>query len=233
MVSVKTNGEIVGDGYEFPCDRQYEVPRGNIVLGKELGSGNFGCVYQAVVRNLLAPSSTSIVAVKKLKDFYSVKDVLDLVNEMEVMKMIPKHENVVSLLGCCTSPDGPLMVIVECALNGSLIGYLTNLRQPNNGIVAPKSEQEVARLIRQFLKFSHQLAFGMEHLAAVKCVHRDLAARNVLLDISFNVKISDFGLARDLKAADYYRRNAEAVLPIRWMAPESLTDGKYDSFSDM
>jgi fibroblast growth factor receptor 2 len=234
MISVKTKGEIVGNGYEFPCDEQYEVARDKVILGKELGSGNFGCVYQAEVKDHFASGVTTIAAVKQLKDGYSDKDVLDLINEMEVMKMIPKHDNIINLLGCCTGPDGPLLVIVECALNGSLIDYLKDLRKPNaEGNVPQKSPKEVDLLIQQFLKFSYQIASGMEFLASVKCIHRDLAARNVLIDISYNMKISDFGLARDIRDSDYYRRNTDAELPIHWMAPESLTDSKYDSSSDV
>jgi Protein tyrosine and serine/threonine kinase len=234
LISVKTKGEIVGDGYAYPDDEQYEVARENITLGNILGAGNFGCVYQAEVRDLFAAGISTIAAVKMLKDGYSDKDVMDLYNEKEVMKTIPKHENVINLLGCCSSPDGPLLVIVECALNGSLIDYLKDLRKPNSdGAVPPKSPQEIDLLIKQFLKFSYQIANGMEHLASVKCVHRDLAARNVLIDISYNMKISDFGLARDINRSEYYRRNADAELPIHWMAPEALTDGKYDLCSDV
>jgi len=47
------------------------------------------------------------------------------------------------------------------------------------------------------------------------------------------VKIGDFGLARMLSQQDYYRKTGEALLPVRWMAPESLLDAIFTSHSDI
>ena len=47
------------------------------------------------------------------------------------------------------------------------------------------------------------------------------------------VKIGDFGLARDVYKSDYYRKRGEGLLPVRWMPPESLTDGIFNKHSDV
>lgn len=52
--------------------------------------------------------------------------------------------------------------------------------------------------------------------------YRDIAARNCLVDEEGNVKIADFGMARSLYSNEYYRVEGQFVLPIRWMAWESL-----------
>ena len=59
-----------------------------------------------------------------------------------------------------------------------------------------------------------------------RCVHRDLAARNVLVCADGVVKIADFGLARNLSDSEYYRKNSDGKLPVKWMSPESLFDRK-------
>ena len=56
---------------------------------------------------------------------------MDLVSEMEMMKMIGKHTNILNLLGCCTQ-DGPLYVIVEFAPYGNLRDFLRQHR-PSSG----------------------------------------------------------------------------------------------------
>jgi len=56
----------------------------------------------------------------------------------------------------------------------------------------------------------------MEYLAAHHYVHRDLAARNCLVGEGLTVKISDFGLSRDIYSSDYYRVQSKSLLPVRY-----------------
>ena len=52
----------------------------------------------------------------------------------------------------------------------------------------------------------------------------------------FLIKITDFGLAEDMFVRNYFRQgSAEEVvkLPVKWMAPESLSDGHFSEKSDV
>ena len=48
-----------------------------------------------------------------------------------------------------------------------------------------------------------------------------------------HIKIADFGLSRGVYDKDYYRIAGRAVLPVRWMAPESLLFGVFSTASDV
>jgi serine/threonine protein kinase len=63
-------------------------------------------------------------------------------------------------------------------------------------------------------------------------VHCDLAARNCLVTDPPVIKIGDFGMAHEVYA-DYYKKGNPGMMPVRWMAPETLRDGKFSSASDV
>ena len=67
----------------------------------------------------------------------------------------------------------------------------------------------------------------------LQCIHRDLAARNVLVSENYEMKIADFGLARDIHNNDYYRKTTDGRLPVKWMAPEALFHRLYSTQSDV
>jgi len=73
----------------------------------------------------------------------------------------------------------------------------------------------------------------MVYLSSKHFVHRDLAARNCLVDGNLCIKIGDFGLSRYLYAKHYYRSKNKIPLPYKWMAPESIEKGFYDSQTDV
>ncbi len=50
-----------------------------------------------------------------------------------------------------------------------------------------------------------QVAEGVKYLNDQHFVHRDLAARNCLVGVNMTVKLSDFGLSRDVYSSDYYK----------------------------
>ncbi len=49
------------------------------------------------------------------------------------------------------------------------------------------------------------------------------------------IKVSDFGLAEDIYATNYFRGESDRCvrLPVKWMAPESLTDGMFTEKADV
>uniref|UniRef100_A0A8C8EEA0 Fibroblast growth factor receptor n=1 Tax=Otus sunia TaxID=257818 RepID=A0A8C8EEA0_9STRI len=219
----------------LPPDPKWELARSRLTLGKPLGEGCFGQVVmaEAIGIDKDKPNKAITVAVKMLKDDATDKDLSDLVSEMEMMKMIGKHKNIINLLGACTQ-DGPLYVLVEYASKGNLREYLRARRPPGMDYSFDTCKLPEEQLtFKDLVSCAYQVARGMEYLASQKCIHRDLAARNVLVTEDNVMKIADFGLARDVHNIDYYKKTTNGRLPVKWMAPEALFDRVYTHQSDV
>ncbi|XP_041696266.2 vascular endothelial growth factor receptor 2 [Coregonus clupeaformis] len=106
--------------WEFPCDR--------LKLGDQLGQGAFGQVVEAAAFGIEKASTCTTVAVKMLKEGATSSEYRALMSELKILIHIGHHLNVVNLLGACTKPGSPLMVIVEYCKNGNLSSYLKSKR---------------------------------------------------------------------------------------------------------
>ncbi|XP_072767727.1 fibroblast growth factor receptor homolog 1 isoform X2 [Anoplolepis gracilipes] len=219
--------------YELPLDSAWELSREYFTLGNTLGEGAFGKVVRAET-NTGKSGIPSVVAIKMLKEGHTDTEMMDLVSEMEMMKMIGKHVNIINLLGACTQ-NGPLYVVVEFAPHGNLRDFLRDHR-PTSGYeptIGQESKERKTLTQKDLVSFAYQVARGMEYLASRRCIHRDLAARNVLVSDEYVLKIADFGLARDIHCHDYYRKTTDGRLPVKWMAPEALFHRIYTTQSDV
>uniref|UniRef100_A0A452J0N8 Vascular endothelial growth factor receptor 3 n=1 Tax=Gopherus agassizii TaxID=38772 RepID=A0A452J0N8_9SAUR len=245
---------IIMDPGEVPLEEQceylpydsskWEFPRERLRLGKVLGHGAFGKVVEASAFGINKSNSCETVAVKMLKEGATASEHKALMSELKILIHIGNHLNVVNLLGACTKPNGPLMVIVEFCKYGNLSNYLRTKREG----FSPYRVCEITFFLslwtvddlwqspltmEDLICYSFQVARGMEFLASRKCIHRDLAARNILLSENNVVKICDFGLARDIYKDPDYVRKGSARLPLKWMAPESIFDKVYTTQSDV
>ncbi|XP_019094022.1 PREDICTED: probable receptor-like protein kinase At1g80640 [Camelina sativa] len=84
------------------------------------------------------------------------------------------------------------------------------------------------------MKIALDTARGLEYLhehCRPPIIHRDLKSSNILLDSSFNAKISDFGLAVSLD--EHGKANIKLSGTLGYVAPEYLLDGKLTDKSDV
>ncbi|XP_067120694.1 tyrosine kinase receptor Cad96Ca [Centruroides vittatus] len=221
------SGEFYGPLTE---NRKWEFPRHHLRFIGILGEGCFGQVWKCEALNIYNKEGTSLVAVKTLKENATEKERKDLLSELEVMKLLNPHPNVVTLLGCCTERN-PIFVIMEYVNHGKLQSYLRESRAERfYGNLHGSSKHLTSR---DLTLFAYQVAKGMEYLASKGIIHRDLAARNILVDDNKICKVADFGFARDVIVTHVYERKSEGRLPIRWMAPESLFDNIFTSKTDV
>nr|XP_022324253.1 fibroblast growth factor receptor 3-like isoform X2 [Crassostrea virginica] len=206
-----------------------EFPRQRLQLGIDLGHGRFGKVMMARALNISGNSDWEMVAVKTTCDDAMDVEKEDLYHELEIMRKIPHHLHVVGYLGCCTQQD-PFYIIMEYVPGGNMQQYLRKFRPSQQ---ATNSEELIPPTANDLNNFALQISKGMEHLSSLNIIHRDLAARNVLLDRKKICKICDFGLSRNVEGDEVYERSSKGPQPIRWMAPESLSDQCFTRKSDV
>ncbi|XP_046398133.1 insulin-like peptide receptor [Ischnura elegans] len=205
---------------------EWEVARKKIELLRELGQGSFGMVYEGIARDVVEGKPEIRCAIKTVNEHATDRERIEFLNEASVMKAFNTH-HVVQLLGV-VSQGQPTLVVMELMANGDLKTYLRSHR-PDAGVDHGKQPPTLKRILQMAI----EIADGMAYLAAKKFVHRDLAARNCMVADDLTVKIGDFGMTRDIYETDYYRKGTKGLLPVRWMAPESLKDGVFTSFSDV
>lgn len=218
-----TGSRRLGIRLEVPCPRpepsladldpethqNWELKREDIVLRKQIATGNFGTVYYAKYKR------KEQVAVKTLKE--GVMDINDFMTEASVMKGL-RHKNIIQLYGVCTTKL-PIFIVTEYVSGGSLLNFL--VEQIKISILS----------FQQLIHMAAQVSAGMQYLESIDLVHRDLAARNVLVGKNRILKICDFGLARVIQGEYISQRNIN--MPFRWMALEWLNDGRYSIKSDV
>lgn len=109
-----------------------------------IDEGAFGRVYSAEAFGILPGRYKTTVAVKMLKESATKSELGNFIRELEVMKSVEKHENIVSLLGCCSRSGGPLYVIVEFAKHGNLRNYLRSRRPKDYMLYSGEDNEPVA-----------------------------------------------------------------------------------------
>ncbi|KAH8245467.1 hypothetical protein KR032_010525 [Drosophila birchii] len=194
-----------------------------------LGSGAFGEVYEGQLQTEDAKEPQR-VAIKSLRK--GASEFAELLQEAQLMSNF-KHENIVCLVGICFDTES-ISLIMEHMEAGDLLSYLRAARATTSG-------QDPGLTLSELLAMCLDVANGCSYLEDMHFVHRDLACRNCLVteiaasttDRRRTVKIGDFGLARDIYKSDYYRKEGEGLLPVRWMSPESLVDGVFTTQSDV
>ncbi|XP_029666202.1 protein sevenless-like [Formica exsecta] len=205
-----------------------KIKRDEIRLEKLLGSGQFGKVFRRTIKNLERLGIEIPAAIKMLRKDASSQEKEKFLEEARLMNHF-RHKHVLRLLAVCLDKDSPLIVL-ELMEVGDLLQYLKDSRK-----LQPSDSH--ALHLQDLFTMCEDIARGCCYLENLRFVHRDLACRNCLVSARDRekrvIKIGDFGLARDVYKDDYYRVKGQGLLPVCWMAPESLVLGIFTSQSDV
>ncbi|XP_077865422.1 tyrosine kinase receptor Cad96Ca-like [Saccoglossus kowalevskii] len=212
---------------------EMEFPSSRIQLRELLHSG----VYKANASSISGIPGTSSVLVKTLKDPNNRSQREMLLHELDIMLTIIPHDNVIRLLGCITTRGTPKpSIIMEFAQYDNLSQVLRRSRQSNpdrpDDVYGNLFEGSDTLTSQKLLLFSEQVASGMEHVSSLGIIHRKLGARNVFVGNNEICKIGSFSKAIQTDKREV-KDKQETRLPIRWMAPESLSNHIFSFKTDV
>uniref|UniRef100_A0A834V9Y3 receptor protein-tyrosine kinase n=1 Tax=Sarcoptes scabiei TaxID=52283 RepID=A0A834V9Y3_SARSC len=199
------------------------------------------------------------VAVKTLPEYSASKQAeMDFLMEALIMSKF-KHKNIVKFIGICFEKM-PRFIVLELLSGGDLKTFLRENRgtaeRPSPLVMGDLLVMALDVACGcNYLEENH---FIHRDIAARNCLltsklkainlHREInqTTNDNVKDKPFNlndykngfensgiiVKIADFGMARDIYRANYYRKGGKAMLPVKWMPPEAFLDGIFTSKTD-
>ena len=173
---------------------------------KVLGSGSFGCVYEA--KNTTFGNKVAMKVIKKDKE--NELDEQEIRNEINILKQL-SHPNIVKIYEFYIS-ENHYYIITEFCKEGELFSYIKN----------KYSERQLAVLF-------YQVFSGLWYLHENKILHRDIKLENIMIDGKekdkstgeelFWAKIIDFGTA---KLFEKNKKEKDVVGSSYYIAPEVL-----------
>ncbi|MBB3209746.1 serine/threonine protein kinase [Rhodopirellula rubra] len=195
-------------------------------LGSVLGVGTVGTIYDGSVREDIevSPAAKALIgedlAIKKLHPAVSSDELIQarFRREMLILERL-QHPNIIGYFGG-GSEDGQLFYVME-RVDG---GTIKDLIESTGRLVWPVVV-DVSRQVSSALQCAHN--HGV--------IHRDLKPGNLFLTRDAQVKLGDFGIARDQHSADLTNQGL-TVGTHAYMAPEQIVgetsiSGKVDLYA--
>ncbi|KAG6517595.1 hypothetical protein ZIOFF_020991 [Zingiber officinale] len=172
-------------------------------LGKELGCGEFGITYLCTEKTSGEHFACKSISKKKLR---TILDIEDVRREVEIMRHLPAHPNIVSLKDTYED-DAKVHLVMELCEGGELFDRIVA-----RGHYTEREAAAVTRTIIEVIQVCH------EH----GVMHRDLKPENFLFGNKKEkapLKAIDFGLSVFFKPGERFN---EIVGSPYYIAPEVL-----------
>eukprot|EP01038_Epipyxis_sp_PR26KG_P016953 gene16953-23279_t len=189
-------------------DLQMEVCFSDLIMGKGIGRG--------------ACSTVNVAHHKKSNEFFAVKrfNVMDrkqatqLYNEICLLASF-QCDALISLKGAFYD-NGCVGMIIEYMDKGSLEFILDQQLRLSESVLAA---------------IAFQIIWGVGYLHHDRHLHRDIKPANILMNSQGQVKLSDFGISKELDES--IAMSSTVIGTCRYMSPERLLGEDYDTSSDI
>ncbi|KAI3716660.1 hypothetical protein L1987_67684 [Smallanthus sonchifolius] len=172
-------------------------------LGRELGRGEFGITYLCTDLKTGEKFACKSISKKKLRTAVDIEDVR---REVEIMKHLPKHPNIVTLKDTYED-DNAVQIVMELCEGGELFDRIVA-----RGHYTERAAASIMRTIVEIVQMCH--SHGV--------MHRDLKPENFLFGNKKEtapLKAIDFGLSIFFQPGEIFN---EIVGSPYYMAPEVL-----------
>jgi serine/threonine protein kinase len=185
----------------------------NWVRGHTLGSGSFATVHLAKHTKDFG-NFPSLSAVKSC----NLDNCFSLQNEKHILDQLGSSPHIIKCFGHDQTFENDqeyYNIFLEYAAGGTLNDQLYNY----GGKFTEKHVRRYTRSIVEGLKYIHENGF----------VHCDLKLPNILVFDDDNIKISDFGLAKEKGLVDKQQCRGTPM----YMSPEAINDNVHESPADI
>ncbi|KAL8170899.1 hypothetical protein V2J09_022703 [Rumex salicifolius] len=212
----------------------------NFRTDRLLGFGGFGSVYKAFITEDLREGIKPLQVAVKVHDgdnsFQGHREWLSFnqqfhLSQAEVIFLGQlSHPNLVKLIGYCCEDDQRVL-IYEYMPRGSVENNLfSKLYFVNTvtGVLLPLSWS-----VRMKIALGAAKGLAYLHDAEKPVIYRDFKTSNILLDMEYNVKLSDFGLAKDGPVGDKTHVSTRIMGTYGYAAPEYIMTGHLTPRSDV
>ena len=194
-----------------------------IHTGQVLGSGSYGNVVKADLDHKPCAAKILHRLLVDSQDPGVVDFIARFSQECDILRNL-SHFNIVKFLGVVQDPNTNKPIILMELLRESLTHFLED------------SKNDV--MYHMQVEISHHIALAVSHLHKEGILHRDLSSNNVLLNASYQAKVTDFGMSKIAAYNPTMTRSKVTQCPgtLVYMPPEALSpqprySDKIDSFS--
>lgn len=208
---------------------------GQLLLGRyrvlrRLALGGMGAVYLA--RTEGARGFSKPVVVKRILPIWGGdEEIVSLfAREARILSQL-QDPGIVSVIDFGQLPDGTLVMVLDYVHGYHLQHWLTYLRNTQGQMPVEMAVHIMLRVLSA-LQYAHTFIKPDGKLLAV--IHRDVSPTNILLDMSGNVKLVDFGIARAEGDNNEYKTEAPQLRgKFGYLAPELFTGAPPTPQSDV